>query len=281
MPVFNRRETTLQGLRSLSRIDRDGLDVRIFVVDDASPDGTAEAVCKELPEVKLIEGDGTLHYAAGTNRAIEAAMKWQPDYVAVMNDDAVFHRRFLKSLVDTANTNPRSVVGSLLLLWDEPHRVFQVDPKWETAGGGWSFPDDLSLHSISNAPFYVDALVGNCVLIPREAIEQCGDLDEKRFPFGWGDAQYFARLKKAGWRLMVDPNSLVWCEPNTNPHPLHKGGFKKQLETLLLNHRHPMNLRRQFTARWHSAPSKPAAAAAFVFYILSMSKQAFKHRRSN
>jgi GT2 family glycosyltransferase len=56
IPVYDRRETTLQGLRSLSRIDRTGLSVRIFVVDDASPDGTGDAVRAEFPDVVVING---------------------------------------------------------------------------------------------------------------------------------------------------------------------------------------------------------------------------------
>src|ERR1041384_3597543 len=126
IPVFNRRETTLQALRSLSRIDKAGLDVRIFIVDDGSTDGTSEAIRREFAEVELIAGDGTLHYAGGTNRGIMAALSWDADYVLTMNDDSVFHDQFLRRMVKTAQENPRSVVGALLLLWDQPHKVFQV-----------------------------------------------------------------------------------------------------------------------------------------------------------
>ena len=118
IPVYNRRETTLQGLRSLSRINTENLLVKIFVVDDGSTDGTGEAVKNNFPEVELIKGDGTLHYAAGTNRGIEAALEWKPDYIVTMNDDSVFHEEFLQRLMRTAEENPHSIVGSLLLLWD-------------------------------------------------------------------------------------------------------------------------------------------------------------------
>ena len=280
IPVFNRREITLQGLRSLKRVDLAGIDLRIFVTDDASPDGTSSAIETEFPDVEVIEGDGTLHYAAGTNRAIEAAMKWAPDYIAIMNDDAVFHRNFLKSLVDTAKQFPDSVIGSLLLLWNEPHRVFQIDPKWSTTEGGWLFRDDRSSSSFGHTPFEVDAMVGNCSLIPADAIRRSGLLDEARFPHGWGDAQYFETLRRDGWKLRVDPNSLVWCEPNTNPMPLHGKGMAEQLRVLLFDTRHPVNVRRQFIARWHSAPSKPKAAAAFLFYLMRMSTKAARYRVS-
>ena len=53
-PVHNRRELTLQCLRSLSRIDRTGLEVMIFIVDDGCTDGTREAVEEGFPEVKVV-----------------------------------------------------------------------------------------------------------------------------------------------------------------------------------------------------------------------------------
>lgn len=270
IPVHNRRETTLRCLRSLRRIDRSGLEVKIFVIDDGSTDGTSEAIRKEFPEVELITGDGSLHYAAGTNRGIERALAWNPDFVVTMNDDAVYHEDFLQRLIATAQENPRSIVGALLLLWDEPHKVFQVAPKWHTLQGGWTFPMDLTAFTVSEQPFTVESIVGNCVMFPVDAIREVGLMDEKNFPHGWGDAQYIMSMRKAGWNLFVDPRSLVWCEPNTNPKPLKELPLGDTARALFKNKRHPLNLGRQFTARWYSAPSRTQAAASFVVYCLQL-----------
>jgi len=278
IPVYNRRETTLQGLRSLSRINTDGLDVRIFVVDDGSTDGTADAVREQFPEVTLIEADGNLHYAAGTNRGIKKALKWSPDFIVTMNDDAVFHQNFLQSLIATAHLEPRSIVGSLLLLWDEPHRVFQVGQKWNTIAGGWVIREDLTAFTVPQEPFEVECIVGNCVLFPAEAIRENGLMDEKRFPHGWGDAQYLMRMRKAGWKLRVDPKSFVWCEPNTYPPPLHSLKLTEILKILFVDGRHPANLKRQFIARWESAPGRIQAFAAFLVHCIQLFAKAFHWR---
>lgn len=267
IPVYNRREVTLQGLRSLSRIEKSGLDVQIFVVDDGSTDGTADAIAAAFPNVVLIREDGTLHYAAGTNRGIEQALEWKPDYVATMNDDAVFHPGFLLSLVRTAESNEHSIVGSLLLLWDQPNRVFQVGQSWNTLSGGWVMPDGLTLSNGPDEPFDVECIVGNCVLFPVAAINECGLMDERRFPHGWGDAQWLMRMRKAGWRLLVDPKSRVWCEPNTYPSALHTMEIRDILKVLFVNERHPLNLKRQFVARWESAPTRTKAALGFGVYL--------------
>jgi GT2 family glycosyltransferase len=267
IPVYNRRETTLQCLKSLSRIDKTSLKVHIIIVDDGSPDKTGEAIEREFPEVQVIYGDGTLHYAAGTNRGISAALQRKPDFIVTMNDDAVLHEQFLQRLVKTAKNNPRAVVGGLLLLWNEPHKVFQVDFKWKTLGGGWTTDENLTAFNIPQAPFEVEGLAGNCIIYPVEAIKECGLMDEQKFPHGWGDIQYVVRMRKKGWKLMVDPKSYIWCEPNTNPKPLHYLKPKEIIRTLFVNQRHPANLKRQFIARWESAPNKTQALSGFFVYL--------------
>ncbi len=274
IPVYNRRKITMQGLASLAKIDTTGLDVRTFIVDDGSTDGTSDAIRGKFPDVEIIPGDGTLHYAAGTNRGIEAAMRWRADFIAAMNDDSVFHDQFLQRLIGTARSNPRSIVGSLLLLWDEPHRVFQVGQVWKTLKGGWEIPQDMTAFTVPREAFEVECIVGNCVLISAEAVRECGVLDEKRFPHGWGDAQYMARLRKAGWTLLVEPRSYVWCEPNTYPPPLHSLSLKKRLNILFRDDKNPLNLKRQFVLRWESAPSKIAAVAAFLVYCVHLTLKA-------
>lgn len=278
IPVYNRRETTLKGLRSLSRIDKTGLAVHIIVVDDGSTDGTSQAVAREFPEVQIIAGDGTLHYAAGTNRGISAALERNPDFIVTANDDAVFHEQFLQRLVKTARANSRSIIGALLLLWDEPHKVFQVGQVWNTLRGGWDIPENLTAFTVPQRAFEVECIVGNCVLFPAEAIKENGLMDEKKFPHGWGDAQYLMRMRKAGWRLLIEPKSYVWCEPNTYPKPLHQQPVAEIIRILLKNRRHPLNLQRQFIARWESAPSKPQAFFAFLVYCAQLLSKAFRSR---
>ena len=277
IPVYNRRETTLQALRSLKRIDATNLQIHTIIVDDGSTDGTAAAIEKDFPEVQIVRGDGTLHYAAGTNRGISAALQRKPDYIVTMNDDAVYHEQFLQRLITTVESNPRSVVGSLLLLWDEPHRVFQVGFEWKTFEGGWSQSEDLTAFDFPEKAFEVEGMAGNCVLFPVEAIRECGLMDEEKFPHGWGDIQYVVRMRKMGWKLLVEPKSYVWCEPNTYPKPLHHLPKKEILKVLFKNRRHPSNLQRQFIARWESAPTKAQAALGFLVYLFNLSGKSLKY----
>jgi GT2 family glycosyltransferase len=266
-PVHNRRELTLMCLRSLARIDSENLDVHVVMVDDGSTDGTSEAVESEFPEVEIIKADGSLWFTEGTNVGVRAALEHNPKYVLMMNDDQIFDSQFLKFMVETAEKYPRSVVGSLLLLWDTPHKLFQVSPRWETLSGGWRHWSHQTVWTVPEKPWEVGIIVGNCLLVPVEAIRECGLMDSKRFP-NFGDAEYTPRLGKKGWRLLIDPRARVFCQPNNIPAKVVKMSLKEKFDALFVNLGNPHNLRRRFYSCWYSAPTPlHGLAAFFVFHI--------------
>lgn len=265
-PVYNRREITLQFLRSLFNADLTGIDLHAIIVDDASTDGTSEAIRSSFPQVEIVPGTGDLWFTEGTNVGVRAALKHDPDYVLMMNDDQVFQPDFLQSLVNTAEKYPRSVVGSILLLWDQPHRLFQVAPVWDTLAGGWQHWAHQTVWTIPQKPWKVDLIVGNCLLVPAAAIRECGLMDSSRFP-NFGDTEYTPRLKRAGWQLLIDPGSRVFCQPNTMPPRLRDKPTRRMLYDLLIDLKGGHSLRRRFYASLLGGPSKTKGIAAFVCYI--------------
>lgn len=273
-PVYNRRETTLQCLRSLSRIDMTGLKVHVIVVDDGSKDGTEDAIKEQFPEVEVLKGDGNLYYTAGTNRGIAAALEKNPDYVLGINDDSIFDEQFLRRLIKCAEENQRSVVGALLLLWDLPHKVFQIGSHWQTWWGGWRHRLNQTVWTVPDRPFEVELIVGNCVLYPVAAIRQFGLMKDKRFPYGFGDVEYTPRMRKAGWRLFIEPRSRVWCEPNTHAISPLKLSKREMMRVLFKDFSNPWNLRRQFIASWESAPTRIQALTSFGILLVRMALRA-------
>ncbi|NNE64934.1 MAG: glycosyltransferase family 2 protein [Pyrinomonadaceae bacterium] len=268
-PVHNRRELTLQCLRSLARLNSEGLEVRTYIVDDGSTDGTADAIREEFPKVSVIEGNGDLWFTEGTNVGVVEAMKTDPDYVLMINDDAVFDADFLKYMVRTAEAVPRSVVGSLLLLWDTPHRLFQVSPKWSTWEGGWRHWYGQTVWTVPEKPWEVDLIVGNCVLVPAKAIKEHGLMDSSRFP-NFGDAEYTPRLKRLGWKLLIEPEARVFCQPNDMPVRLRSLSLKEKLNKLIWDLHHPHNLRRRFYAYVDGGPSYLKGSTAFVVFLFRL-----------
>ncbi|HEY0458456.1 MAG TPA: glycosyltransferase family 2 protein [Pyrinomonadaceae bacterium] len=266
-PVHNRRDITLQCLKSLARVNKDGLDVHVVIVDDGSTDGTSEAVVENYPDVEIVRGDGNLWFTAGTNRGIEAALKHNPDYVLTINDDEVFDESFLQLMIETARRNPRSIVGALLLLWDTPHKIFQVSPRWELWAGGFRHWVQQTIWTVPKKPWEVELIVGNCVLFPVAAIKECGLMNEKRFPH-FGDAEYTPRMRRRGWRLLIEPRARVFCQPNNLPPRVRNMPFKKLMRTLFVDLGNAHSLRRRFLATWHGAPNRFEGAIAFPIFLM-------------
>ena len=276
-PVHNRREITLQCLRSLSRIRRDEFVISIYVVDDGSSDGSSAAIREEFPHVNLIRGGGDLWYTEGTNVAIRAALKDEADYVLAINDDEVFDSDFLIYLMETAGRYPRCVVGPLLLLWDQPHRLFQTAPVWSTLGGGWMHWYQQTVWTVPSNPWEVELIVGNCVLYPASAFRDCGLMDSRRFP-NFGDAEFTPRLKRAGYKLIIDPRSRVFCQPNAIPKRLRDKSVTRLFRELIFDLKHPANLTRVFLSHVSGGPS---AFQGILAFVVLLGKTGFQALRSS
>lgn len=272
-PVHNRKEITLLCLRSIARLNDDGLDIHCVIVDDGSTDGTSEAIKKEFPDVEVVQGDGNLWFTEGTNVGVRAALKHNPDYVLMINDDQVFDSNCLHYMIETAEKYPRSVIGSLLLLWDVPHKLFQVSPKWETGQGGWQHFEQQTIWTIPDKTWEVGIIVGNCVLVPVDAIREEGIMNSKKYP-NFGDAEYTPRLRKKGWKLLIDPRSRVFCQPNAVPPKISKFSLKKKIDMLFFDLKHHHNLRRRFFMYIDSAPTKFQGFASFwIFWTRIISQR--------
>ncbi len=245
MPVHNRSAETLHCLRSIARSVREGLSLHVIVVDDGSTDGTADAIRKEFPEVEIVTGDGSLWYTAGTNRGLAAALKHEPDYILAANNDQIFDSKCIVSLVDCAERHPRSVVGSLLLNWETPHKLFQVSPRFELLGGGFRHWYKQTVWTVPTKPWRVELIVGNCVLYPAAAIREVGLMDEKRL-VQYGDAEYTPRMLRHGWQLLIEPRARVFCKPNDPVSGFRNLTTSEKLRQLLYDPTGPYSLRRRF-----------------------------------
>lgn len=275
-PVHNRRELTLQCLRSLSRIDRSGLEVLIFIVDDGCTDGTRESIEQDFPDVRIVPGTGKLWYTAGTNLGVIAALKFKPDYILCINDDSIFDENCIQRLIACARRHERAVVGGLLLLWDQPHRVFQVAPVWSTWKGGWQHWQEQTVWTVPQTPWQTDVIVGNCILFPASVFETAGMMNP-RISAQYGDAEFTTRLKKLGWRLLIEPRARVFCQPNYEHVPLTSQPFRKQIENMFLKRSSAVNVMHQFRQSIHTAPNKFSGLAAFAaFYARAARRKLFR-----
>jgi GT2 family glycosyltransferase len=104
MACFNRRELTLRCLSSVHQ-GAAGHDVTVYLLDDASTDGTAAAVRDAFPGTVIIAGDGKHFWNGGMYRAWETARASRYDAYLLLNDDVEFDADFLARM--TAPPAPR------------------------------------------------------------------------------------------------------------------------------------------------------------------------------
>lgn len=266
-PVHDRREETLQCLQSLARADKTGIKLHIIVVDDGSTDGTADAIRAEFPDVEIVTGDGSLWYTAGTNRGISAALKHDPDYILAINNDQIFDEKCIVNMVECAEKYPRSVVGSLLLNWDEPHRVFQVSPRFELWNGGFRHWYKQTVSTVPEKPWAVELIVGNCVLYPAAAVREVGLMDEKKL-VQYGDAEYTPRMRRSGWQLLIEPRARVFCKPNDLVSGFRQLTASDKLNQLLFKPTGPYSLRRRLNMNLGGAPNRFLGLLAVpIFFV--------------
>ncbi len=267
VPVHNRKAITLQCLRSLYDTDHAGLNLHVIVVDDGSTDGTGDAIRRQFPQVEILTGDGNLRYTKGTNLGLHAALRGKADYILTINDDSIFHQRSLVYMVRCAQTYSRSVVGALLLRWDIPEKPYQNDPKWNTWYAGWRWPQHVRIQDVPDIAWPVEFIPGNCILLPRQAVEEVGLMNERAFPYGWGDAEYTPRVRMAGWQLILEPKARVWIQPNSFSPSLRKLPKVKAMRELWLDRRSYRNLLQTFLRCWYGAPSRRQGLLAFAIFL--------------
>jgi GT2 family glycosyltransferase len=268
-PVHNRKKLTLQCLNSIKKLNIEGLKIDVTVVDDGSTDGTSEAIRESFPQVEIINGDGNLWFTEGTNVGIRSAIKRKPKYILLINDDQIFEEKCLRYMVETAEMYPQTIVGSLLLLWDTPHKLFQVSPIWDTFAGGWRHWHHQTVWTIPDKPWEVGIIVGNCLLVPTKAFLDFGLMDSKRFP-NFGDAELTPRMKRKGYTLLIEPRARVFCQPNNLPKRVSKMTLSQKFDALFINLGHIHNLRRRFYATMAGSPNFLNGIISFIVFFINL-----------
>ena len=180
----------------------------IAVLDNASEDGTAEAVRERYPEVRLIAQDFRAGFGANHNTVIRAT---SGRYVYVLNEDTTADDWAFDRIVAYLDANPDvAVLG--------PRIVY---PDGRLQDSAWRFPtplvSTLGLLSVGKVgvtqsrgaePREVGWVMGAALVLRREALEQVGLFDEEFFLYSEEvDLQF--RLRQAGWKVHYFPAATV------------------------------------------------------------------------
>ncbi len=233
LTCYNRKPKTLASLQALFNQELNAeVRIDVYLVDDGSTDGTATAVSQAYPQVKILQGNGSLFWNGGMRQAFAEALQQDYDYYLWLNDDTILYPNALSTLLETFQAlrvqgEQRALIAG---------STCDPDTKALTYGGvvrrsRWR-PIKFDLVKPGEHAQPCDTVNGNCVLIPRAVAQVVGNLDPA-FTHYAGDYDYGLRAQKQGCTVWVAPGYVGTCSQNYQPgskdnSPVNPGeSFKK------------------------------------------------------
>ncbi len=228
---YNTRDLLAGCIQSaFAGLERSGLAGEIWVVDNASTDGSAEMVCQRFPTVHLIAHDENVGFAAGNNLALRE-MGFGP---LDQRDQKSFSRHVLFLNPDTRVVD--DALGAMVRFLDATPRIGAAGARLVHGDGSFqhsafAFPglvqiflDFFPLHQRlldsrlngryprrryeAGKPFAVDHPLGAALMIRAETLDQVGGFDERFFMY-CEEIDLCRRIKAAGWEIYCVPQAAI------------------------------------------------------------------------
>jgi hypothetical protein len=250
------KDRTLALLASLAR-DPSSLSWEIALVDNASRDGTSDAVAELYPRISRIYNDPQRGFAGAVNQGVRAT---SASFIVTINPDAVVPVGTFDRLLAAFDDERVGAVGPLVRFPDgsvQRHGMFH--PRPYTAAVVLLGLARLPLFRREANRYYgrhepgppqdVESLTGACLMFRRAAYEDVGPFDERFFLY-CEDVDWSMRARAAGWRLVFVPEASVIHE---------KAAVSKKRSTFMI--RHYYRSLRRFYAKHHARATVPALRA--------------------
>jgi GT2 family glycosyltransferase len=203
----------------------------VCVVDNAT-DGTGVAeMQREFPDVRWLFNDHRQGFSYNHNLVLRSA---ESPYVCILNDDTVIHDGAFDALVAYMKERPNvGMVGAKLLNGDGTLQncTFRFFTFWSEFMSVSILPGFLGglktvgIHPAQKAdiPCDVDWVLGACILVRRETLQDVGLLDAELSPIAiTEEVDWCYRARKAGWKVGFCPEAVI----------THYGGQSLQSENI-------------------------------------------------
>ncbi|HEX5166792.1 MAG TPA: glycosyltransferase family 2 protein [Thermomicrobiales bacterium] len=213
---YNVRDLLLECVASLDEARQRGELQTIVVVDNASHDGSAEAVRGRFPDLEVIEASNR-GYGAGANLGIAATSE---EYVLILNPDTVIPPGTVAVLSALLGNRPDVALAGPRLRYPDGSiqptiRRFpeRLTPLFEsTIFAAW-WPDNgwsrrFHMRDVAgglDGAREVDWVVGAAMLVRRAAIVEAGGFDESFLMYS-EEVEWCWRLRRHGWAIVYEPS---------------------------------------------------------------------------
>jgi hypothetical protein len=210
---WNTKEVLLNCLRSINASLKPG-SFEIIVIDNASEDGSADAVEKEFAGVRLTRNSDNRGFAYGVNQGLRAGVG---THFLVLNPDIELKPGTMEKLLDSFSEPKVGMVSPLLVNSDGSRQqgYIRKTPNlmqlllFHTFIASWTegksrLREKYMEDSGTSADGFikVDQLAGACMLVSRQVIEEVGMMDEN-FRLFYEDVDWCYRCRMKGWRIIL------------------------------------------------------------------------------
>jgi GT2 family glycosyltransferase len=212
---FNRRDQTLRCLEALSSQEtEESRSVQVILVDDASTDGTGDAVRKAFPDVRIVNGSGQLFWNGGMRVAFAEAVKGEFDFLLWLNDDTELFPSALDVLLRTARGLEQQGITAIVTGSTCDRATGRRSYSGERQIKRWFGNRCIPIVPLPQHSQPCDTMNGNCTLVPKSIAVELGNLDAV-FTHSFGDTDYGFRARYAGFSIYIAPGYLGACSDNT------------------------------------------------------------------
>ena len=211
---WNGRDLALACLDSIDRTlrarrDAGRLETETILVDNGSADGTVEAVRARFPWVEIVALASNRGFAGGNNAGLARA---RGRYVCLLNNDTIVQPDCFEACVRHLEAHPEvGAVGPQLLHEDGrkqnsihnfPTLLLELVPRGVLEVlAPRRYPSKRFAH---DAPLEVEAVLGACMVVRREVIEQVGPMPEDYF-FFLEETDWCFAMRERGHRVVHLP----------------------------------------------------------------------------
>ncbi|MFY9825621.1 MAG: glycosyltransferase family 2 protein [Thermoanaerobaculia bacterium] len=206
---YNGRDVTLQAVASLRRMTY--LNFDLVVLDNASTDGSPEALARDFPDLLQVRVEANRGSSSGYAAGFRWAFEHGYDYVLLLNNDIEVEPEMLAELVKVAESDPKiGCVGPKCYFHGDRRRLW-------SAGGILRFRESITRErgygEIDRGQYDRDADVdyvnGCAILIRRTAAEAAGSWDDLFF-ICVDDADFCTRVKRQGFRCLYAHRAVLY-----------------------------------------------------------------------
>jgi GT2 family glycosyltransferase len=209
---WNTKGLILEALRSIVETVH-GYAYEIIVVDNGSIDGSPGAIRGAFPQVRLILNERNHGFAQAVNQALAQATG---SYCVLLNSDARLMEGAIQALITFMHENPDVGIAGGQLINEDGSRQNSIAPipSLTTELLNRRLLRTLFPHRYPGKerdyprPIDVDSLVGACIIVRRQAIEEIGNLDEGYF-FFMEETDWCLRMREGGWRVSFIPQAHI------------------------------------------------------------------------